>query len=79
MINLLAGESLVPELLQQDSAPEKLAATLRVLLNDEVAALRQRTGFAAALASLAAPASTPSDAAASAIISLIETNSRSPG
>jgi lipid-A-disaccharide synthase len=68
MINLLAGETLVPELLQQDSAPEKLAATLQTLLTSPAAASRQRTGFSAALASLAAPSGTPSSAAAAAIL-----------
>jgi lipid-A-disaccharide synthase len=67
MINLLAGGALVPELLQQDSAPEKLAATLLTLLNDSQAAAAQRAGFAAALATLRAPEGTPSAAAANAI------------
>ena len=67
MINLLAGGALVPELLQQDSSPEKLAATLQTLLNDPSAAAAQRAGFSAALASLRAPLGTPSNAAAAAI------------
>jgi lipid-A-disaccharide synthase len=67
MINLLAGGPLVPELLQEDSAPEKLAATLLTLLNDGEAAAAQRAGFAAALATLRAPEGTPSGAAARAI------------
>jgi lipid-A-disaccharide synthase len=67
MINLLAEGPLVPELLQQDCKPEKLAATLQTLLNDQNAANAQRAGFAAALATLRAPAGTPSDAAAAAI------------
>jgi lipid-A-disaccharide synthase len=67
MINLLAEGPLVPELLQQDCTPEKLAATLQTLLNDPNAASAQRAGFAAALATLRAPAGTPSDAAAGAI------------
>jgi len=71
MINLLAGETLVPELLQQDSAPEKLAGTLRTLLTDGQAAARQRQGFASALATLRAPTGTPSDAAAAAILRLM--------
>jgi len=67
MINLLADGPLVPELLQEDSAPDKLAATLLTLLTDPAAAGAQRAGFSEALASLAAPAGTPSDAAADAI------------
>ncbi|OYV32703.1 MAG: lipid-A-disaccharide synthase [Acidocella sp. 20-61-6] len=68
MINLLAGHALVPELLQQDSTPEKLGATLRGLLSDPARAATQRAGFAAALASLRAPAGLPSDAAAARIL-----------
>ena len=72
MINLLAGSELVPELLQQDCRPEKLAATLRTLLTDPDAAQAQREGFAPALNSLRAPHSTPSEAAAAAILSHLE-------
>ena len=78
MINLLAGGALVPELLQQDCTPEKLAQTLRTLLNDPAAAAAQRGGFAAALATLRPPAGTASDAAAAAIIARLELASPSP-
>ena len=68
MINLLAGRELVPELLQQDCRPEKLAATLRILLTDATAAQAQRDGFAPALSTLHTPDSKPSEAAAAAIL-----------
>jgi lipid-A-disaccharide synthase len=68
MINLLAGHGLVPELLQQDSSPAKLAATILALLTDPAAVAAQREGFAAALATLRAPSGSPSDAAARAIL-----------
>jgi lipid-A-disaccharide synthase len=67
MINLLANSPLVPELLQENSAPDQLAATLLTLLTDPQAANAQRAGFSAALASLHAPSGTPSAAAAAAI------------
>ncbi|MDD2862906.1 MAG: lipid-A-disaccharide synthase, partial [Acidiphilium sp.] len=69
MINLLARSALVPELLQQDCNPELLARTIATLLDDPAAAAEQRAGFAAALATLQAPAGAlPADAAARAII-----------
>lgn len=68
MINLLAGGPLVPELLQQDCSPAKLAATLQTLLTDAPATHTQRAGFASSLATLRAPSGLGSDAAASAIV-----------
>jgi lipid-A-disaccharide synthase len=67
MINLLSKTPIVPELLQENSTPEKLAATLQTLLTDQAAAAAQRKNFAEALATLRPPAGTPSAAAASAI------------
>ena len=72
MINLLANGALVPELLQQDCTPEKLAATLHSLLTDASAATAQRPGFAAALSTLQAPCGSPSSAAARQILACIQ-------
>ena len=69
MINLLAGRALVPELLQEDCRPDKLADTLLGLLRNPAQAEAQRAGFAKALASLRAPEGAPSAAAAKAILS----------
>ncbi|WP_026440095.1 lipid-A-disaccharide synthase [Acidocella facilis] len=71
MINLLAGRALVPELLQEDCAPARLAQTVRGLLTDAAEAAAQRAGFTAALASLRAPEGTPSAAAARAILGVV--------
>ncbi|OYW04737.1 MAG: lipid-A-disaccharide synthase, partial [Acidiphilium sp. 37-67-22] len=72
MINLLAGEELVPELLQQSCTPERLATEIASLLGDTSLADAQRAGFAAALATLAIPgASTPSNAAAERVLELL--------
>lgn len=71
MINLLAKRALVPELLQEDCRPHKLAATLLHLLRDEQAAAAQRAGYAAALATLRAPEGSPSAAAAKAILAVL--------
>ena len=71
LLNLLADRDIVPELLQGDATPDRLAAALRVILTPEGAAA-QRAAFAAPLAMLRAPEGTPSDAAAAAVLELIE-------
>ncbi len=79
MVNLLAGRQIVPELLQQDCAPARLAETLRILLTDASAAEAQRAAFAPVMASLQAPDGTPSDAAAHAVLELLGKNVFKPG
>jgi len=71
MVNLLAGRELVPELIQQDSTAEKLAAAVRPLLADAAAGAAQRAAVAPVLASLAAPAGAPSQAAAAEVLALL--------
>jgi lipid-A-disaccharide synthase len=71
LVNLLAGREIVPELLQENATPEKLAAALEKILTPEGAAA-QRAAFAGPLASLRPPAGLPSDAAAAAVLDLIE-------
>jgi lipid-A-disaccharide synthase len=72
MINLLANGPLVPELLQQDCTPEKLAATLQILLTNQTAANAQRAGFATALATLHPPSGLASNAAAHAVLAMLD-------
>ncbi|MBV8705363.1 MAG: lipid-A-disaccharide synthase, partial [Acetobacteraceae bacterium] len=68
-----AGPSLVPELLQEDCAPDTLARALATLLEDRAAAAAQRAGFRAVLASLRPPGGlTPSEAAADAVLGVLE-------
>jgi lipid-A-disaccharide synthase len=71
LLNLLSGREIVPELLQGDATPEKLAAALEKILTPDGAAA-QRTAFAAPLAMLRPPEGEPSDAAAAAVLELIE-------
>ena len=75
LLNLLSGREIVPELLQGDATPEKLAAALRQILTPDGAAA-QRAAFAAPLAMLRAPDGQPSDAAAAAVLDLIEQSAR---
>ncbi|MCH4090879.1 lipid-A-disaccharide synthase [Acetobacter sp.] len=72
MVNLLAREALVPELLQEDCRPDKLAQTVIQLMTDPLLQARQKKGFQTLLTGLRAPGqSTPADAAASEILSLL--------
>ncbi len=72
LLNLLSGEEIVPELLQQDCTPDRLAATLEPLLRGEAAADAQRQGFRPVLDALRPPAGTPSGAAARAVLALLD-------
>jgi lipid-A-disaccharide synthase len=72
MVNLLAGREIVPELLQQDCTPEKLRAVVRALLTDNAAAQAQHAAFADIMRSLHAPQGAPSDAAAHAVLELLD-------
>jgi len=71
MVNLLAGRRLVPELLQQDCRPDRLADTVFRLIHDPDAAAAQCTGFRAVIESLQAPSGKPSAAAAAEVFGLI--------
>jgi len=72
MVNLLAGRAIVPELLQQDCTPEKLAATVLSLVRDPVTAEAQRTAFRDVLEGLRPGTQTPSHAAAEAVLATLQ-------
>jgi lipid-A-disaccharide synthase len=71
LINLLAEHELVPELLQGDCEPGKLADALATLLENEPMRDRQRTGFRQALGKLGGLSPTPSDRAAKVVLDVI--------
>jgi lipid-A-disaccharide synthase len=71
ILNILAGREIIPELLQEHATPEKLAAALETIMTPDGAA-RQRTACAEQLALLRPPNGLPSDAAAAAVLDLIE-------
>jgi len=72
LVNLLAGREVVPELLQQDCTPIRLAAELVTLLTDPAAVAAQRAAFRTVIASLAPPEGTPSAAAARQVLDLLD-------
>jgi len=72
MVNLLGGFEIVPELLQQDCRPEKLAAVLRRLLTDTAYAEAQRAAYKPVVASLRAPEGDPATAAARAVLEILD-------
>ena len=72
MVNLLAEQGLVPELLQADCTPPKLAETVTALLRNADAAARQRAGFSQVLETLRPPQGAPSDAAAREVLQVLD-------
>ena len=75
LVNLLAERAVVPELLQQDCTPARLAAGLVELLRDPAKVAAQQAGFADVLARLRAPEGLPSEAAALAVLGVMEARS----
>jgi lipid-A-disaccharide synthase len=55
MVNLIAGERIVPELVQDDFTPERVAAEAVSLLTDQDRAMRMRDGLARVRARLGPP------------------------
>jgi lipid-A-disaccharide synthase len=71
LLNLLADREIVPELLQENCTPDKLAAALLPLLTDPSAAQALRAAYQPVLETLRPAAGHPSDAAASAVLALL--------
>jgi lipid-A-disaccharide synthase len=72
VINLLAEREVVPELMQEACTPDRLASAMLTLLNDPAAAAAQLAACREMLALLRPPAGLPSEAAAAAILRLLD-------
>jgi lipid-A-disaccharide synthase len=72
IINLLLDRPVIPELLQYDSRPDRLAGELHKLLTDGDAVAAQRQGCTQAIAMLRPAAGLPSECAADAVLSMLE-------
>lgn len=73
LANILAGKMVVPELLQEDCTPDKLAHYLKPLLTDETARNAQRQELHRIADMLGASASvSPSDKAAEIVLSYLD-------
>ncbi len=70
IVNLLADRLVVPELIQQDGTPVRLAAEIARLLGEPATAADQRAAFATIVATLRPTEGTPSDAAACEVLRL---------
>jgi lipid-A-disaccharide synthase len=71
LVNILVDEAVMPELLQDDCRPDKLAAAVEHLLTDETAGARQAAGARRALEKLGLGGESPSRRAADAVIDFI--------
>ena len=72
IVNLLAGQKIVPELLQADSNPARLAGEVARLLDDPVAAAAQRMAFRDIAAMLTPEVGLPSEAAALEVLDVMQ-------
>jgi lipid-A-disaccharide synthase len=72
IINLLMEREVVPELIQQACTPDRLAAAMKTLLDDPAAAAKQRADCSKALAMLRPSVGLPSEAAADAVLRLLD-------
>ncbi|MBF0212657.1 MAG: lipid-A-disaccharide synthase [Magnetococcales bacterium] len=68
--NLVAGRTLVPERIQQEATPERLAGDILALLEDGVSARAQRLGFAELRTRLAVPERPAGDVVAGSLRAL---------
>jgi lipid-A-disaccharide synthase len=72
LLNLLAEQELIPEMIQHACTPDRLATALTGLLTDPTAAATQRAACREELKKLHPPHGLPSEAAADAVLELLD-------
>ena len=72
LVNVLVGRAAVPEMLQENCEPARLAEAMSLLIDDEDARQRQKAAFMEATARLAPIGETPSHLAAQIVLRMIE-------
>jgi lipid-A-disaccharide synthase len=76
LANLVIGENIIPEFLQENCVPTRLAEALISLLSDGPARRRQLDAFEKLDAVMGIGTMQPSDEAAAAVLALVEQNKR---
>jgi len=76
LLNLLLDRATVPELIQQECTPSRVAEELLRLLTDPAIGAAQLAAFRTALDQLRPPFGLPSEAAAAAVLEVIEQPAR---
>ena len=71
LVNLLAGREVVPERLQEDCTPEKLAASVDEILGSEQVRAAQQQAFEDVIEALGDPTPPPSERAAKVVLDMI--------
>jgi lipid-A-disaccharide synthase len=73
LVNLLAGREVVPERLQEDCTPEKLAASVDEILGSKSVRASQQKAFKEVMRALGEPKPSPSERAAKVVLDMIGT------
>jgi lipid-A-disaccharide synthase len=71
LVNLLAGRQVVPEFLQEDCTPERLAVAVDEILRSEPVRAKQRDGFKEVAKALGARIPSPSERAAKIVLDIV--------
>lgn len=71
LVNILLGDAVMPEFIQDDCTPERIVPALQALLGDEDARATQRGHFKQTMAMLQGPADGPAAAAAEVVARVI--------